>query len=66
MEKSAISPEKQNVTQRHEMSNCCCNNGPDRFAQHGVATKLKFIKNTASEMLNKMRSACRKKNQKDF
>ena len=37
--------ELPNVTQRHKVSKVSCwKNGADRFAQHGVATNLEFVK----------------------
>ena len=34
--------------QRPEVNKCCWKNGTDRLAQHRVATKLQFVKNTVS------------------
>jgi hypothetical protein len=44
MKKFEILRELPNVTQRHEVSTCCCKNGADRFPRRRVATNLQFVK----------------------
>ena len=38
----------QNVTKRHEVSNCCWKNGTDRLAQQRAATNLQLVKSAGS------------------
>ena len=44
------------MIQRHEVNKCCWEDGTVRFAQHRVATNLRF-KNAISTKHNKMRYA---------
>ena len=63
----------QNVTQKHEVSKCCWENGTDRLASRKVARNLQFVKNAVpvknkkakcnkmrykKAKCNKMRYAC--------
>ena len=58
-EKVKFSQNYQNVTQSHEVTKCCWENGFDRLAQCRVATNLQFVKNTISAKHNKAK--CDKK-----
>ena len=52
MKSFKFSKNYKNVTQRHEMTKCCWENGFDRLAQCRVTTKLQFVKNTVSAKHN--------------
>ena len=43
----------QNMTQRHEVSKQCWENGADTLAQCRVATNFQFVKNKISAKSNK-------------
>ena len=54
------------MQQRHKVSKCYWENGPDRLAKCRVATELPFLKNTVSAKYNgvkcnKMMYACASK-----